>query len=411
MNRPQDARGRASEFTYRIAERLAVPPSGLPSATSLDQGPWGVALLFAELGHVDSAYRSIAHDWLSAAGTEVFTQDDNGLYQGAPALAFSLTAAARPGDYSEALPRLDDFVVGRVHTLLRQDQERRRSGRSGVRLKSYDLVSGATGLGLLLLRRRSSPTALQALLSYLVELTVPVRGPGGRPTPGWWTPDSPTPGLPTPYPLGHLNLGIAHGVSGVLALLALAWAEGERVPGQTAAITRITEWLLRWGPRAGDSPGAESWQGWPGILSSESGRQGAPALPNRPTWCYGTAGTARAVQLAGVALLRPDWEAAAVEGLTAVLHNPTLTGLVTEPSLCHGWAGVLQATWRVAGTSDDHRLQEQIPAIAEQVMDHLDPERMAGGLLEGLAGVALALHTFATDTEPASGWDRCLALS
>lgn len=403
-------RERANGAVLRIAEQLTHHRAAAQPAT-LDQGASGIALLFAELGRTDASRRVTAHAWLAHAGREVPVRGGDGLYQGAGALGFALQAAAvGPHDYHQALLRLDEFVFHRVRDLVRQCQDRRRSGIPGVSLKHYDLVSGITGLGVYLLHRRSSSSAVHAVLLELVALSEPARDPSGRYVPGWWTPATPTPGLPAAYPLGHYNLGVAHGISGPLAFLARAWEKGQRVPGQRQAITRIAEWLSQWRKeRKADTP----WYGWPGVAlpAGQDGYTRPTLRTQRPVWCYGTAGVSRALQLAGSALSRPDWESAAVDGLAEVLDNPDLTKLITDTSLCHGWSGLLHATWHVARKSGDQRLRNHLPLIVDALVNNLSPAGAPVGFLTGSAGVALALNTFVTDDESRSGWDRALALA
>ncbi|MEV2274872.1 lanthionine synthetase C family protein [Nocardiopsis sp. NPDC049922] len=408
MREVDAARERARDIVAQVSERLSDPRVRLPDPTSLDQGRPGIALLFAELGRADADLRSTAHAWLSEAAKQVRVSEKDGLYQGAAALALALHAAG-PHDYENALDRLDGVVVDRVHDLVRDGRDRARSGVPGVRLGAYDLISGATGLGVYLLHRGTAPAELRALLSSLVEMAEPTRDRRGRRLPGWWTPDSPTPGQSTPYPRGHVNLGVAHGIAGPFSLLAQAWIKEVRVPGHADAITRLADGLMQWSPGAQQ---AGEWQGWPGIVIPDEADEWfrPPVRPQRPVWCYGTVGIARALQIAGVALSRPEWMSVAVDGLVTVLDNPALTDLITDPTLCHGWAGVLHVSWRVAHTSGDPRLRARLPAIAHAVMNHPAFDNAPDGLLTGRAGITLALHTFATDTEPLSGWDRCLAL-
>jgi len=48
----------------------------------------------------------------------------------------------------------------------------------------------------------------------------------------------------------HGNLGIAHGITGPLALLAVAMKRGVAVAGRAGAIGRICPWTDRWRRRA-----------------------------------------------------------------------------------------------------------------------------------------------------------------
>lgn len=134
------------------------------------------------------------------------------------------------------------------------------------------------------------------MLAYLVRLTHPLTTLDGQTLPGWWTPRAPH-DRPSPrWPGGHANLGLAHGITGPLALLATAGRHGVTVAGHADAIDRIWAWLDRW--RTGTGPRA--W--WPETLSTAEHHAGSVRQPGpgRPSWCYGTPGISRALQLAAL---------------------------------------------------------------------------------------------------------------
>jgi lantibiotic biosynthesis protein len=80
--------------------------------------------------------------------------------------------------------------------------------------------------------------------------------------------------------------------------------------------------------------------------------------------------------------------------------------------LCHGWAGLFQTAWRAARDARTPALADCLPDMTRLLARHARPRASDGtGLLEGDAGLALALHTAAYGTPPASGWDACLLLS
>ncbi|WP_306282025.1 lanthionine synthetase LanC family protein, partial [Frankia sp. AvcI1] len=95
----------------------------------------------------------------------------------------------------------------------------------------YDLIRGLTGLGVAL-RRVGDLDLLRDVLTYLVRLTDPING-----LPGWWCPHGPHRNQPVLG--GHSNHGVAHGIAGPLALLALTLIDGVTVDGHAEAITRV----------------------------------------------------------------------------------------------------------------------------------------------------------------------------
>ncbi|MFL6127110.1 lanthionine synthetase LanC family protein, partial [Actinophytocola sp.] len=211
------------------------------------------------------------------------------------------------------------------------------------------------------------------------------------------------------WPGGHANLGLAHGIAGPLALMATAARRGITVEGQADAIDRIMSWLDRW--RCG--AGRQAW--WPGLISrtewqAQTVRQPGP---QRPSWCYGTPGLARAQQLAALALADPRRQAHAEQALAGCVTDDNQLIQLRDVSVCHGWAGLLHATWRTAAdASAGSDLADRLPALCARLGEHL---RRLGppadsGLLEGSAGVALVQHATATNTAPVTRWDACLLL-
>jgi hypothetical protein len=144
----------------------------------------------------------------------------------------------------------------------------------------------------------------------------------------------------------------------------------------------------------------------------------------RASWCYGTPGISRALQLAGRALGRSAWEEAALDAMRSMRDRPVETWGISGASLCHGWAGLLRTSWRMAADSGDHGVRAVAEIAAARVLAHYDPDSPFGfrypvahglevdvpGAIEGAAGVAMALHTcLAEETE--SDWDAILLLA
>ncbi|MFD6939306.1 lanthionine synthetase C family protein [Streptomyces goshikiensis] len=442
-------RARAAAAVTAVARRLADPgtadhptPEVSPfRAASLSDGAPGIALLHAELGAVaggDPAHRDAALRWvrraaaLTALAGKTPAPGPQGLYGPLAALSFALHRTADgPGAHSAARSHLREQVAELASTRAAREERRLTehpdassapgSGSAFTTFTAYDVISGQAGLGAHLLELgRPAEAALVRVLRALVGLSRPVRT-HDRGLPGWWVALDGASYQPVAPARGHANLGMAHGMPGPLALLAIAWREGVRVPGQRAAVTDLAQWLLA--RRCADAAGP--W--WPGQLSLGP----AQPEPGRPSWCYGTPGIARALQLAGLALEVPQWQEAGVEALRAALaradlDGPGRAGGAAEAGLCHGLAGLLQITWRAARDSGDPELAERVPQLAARLLELLDedapfgfaaapgerpPEEHPGGFLTGAAGAALALHTFARDAEPATRWDRALLLA
>ncbi|WP_066374733.1 lanthionine synthetase C family protein [Herbidospora mongoliensis] len=403
-----------------IADSLAAGRTWWPH--HLAHGAAGIVLLHSERAAAGLAPWQRAHDWLAYIARTAATSGTNShLNYGVPALAFALATVAEqlPGAYQSTLRQLDATVAEDAHNRA-ADHDRQLAAGHRPLLADFDVVRGVTGLGAYLLYRTPDSPALAAVLSYLVRLTEPATH-AGRTVPGWWTPVGPHGDLDQQFPDGHANVGVAHGIGGPLALLALAVRAGITVPGHTEAITAICTWLDHW--RADTATGPA----WPYWVTRDQHDGGAPAShehPQRPSWCYGTAGLARAQQLAAIVLGDVDRQRAAERALVLALNDPAQRAATVDASLCHGFGGMAHLATQMAADAD-LETAAQLRAAAEAMLDAvhppdtdpeittaalLHPEGRGPGLLEGAAGVALAVQAPAAAMLPQTGWDACLLI-
>ncbi|WP_437112124.1 lanthionine synthetase C family protein [Streptomyces sp. enrichment culture] len=385
----------------RVGGGRQMTPS--PHPQSLYFGAAGITLLHAvRAGAGDAdAIRPWASDMLRSPIVATAHQGI-GLYEGAPAVAYVLTFVDTPAA-ERLLTALDDHV--RRITAERLDTAHDRITRGQIASNAeFDLISGLTGLGVYHLRHGNTAD-LNATLSYLVRLTEPITS-GGQTLPGWWATGSPGPKWPVP---GHGNFGLAHGIAGPLALLATAALRGHTVAGHMDAITRICQWLHSWRIGTGLTT---RWPEW--IDPQEQHRSHTLRIgPTRPSWCYGTPGVARALQLAGRALGDASLQEHAEQALAGCLLDPEQTSLLSDTSLCHGWTGLIQATRRAAEDEKAGRLHDLLPRLHSALMAHLEQHGppLGHSLMEGSAGLELIRLTELGRATPDPQWDLCLLLS
>ncbi|KUO15575.1 lanthionine synthetase C family protein [Streptomyces dysideae] len=435
----------AARIVTEIADRLAEPDrvaeiAGVPDNLMrypgnpqpvwdpllLSDGHPGVALLFAELAAGVPELRGRTHAHLSAALGSGIRRLPQSLFGGMVALAFAgHTAATGFGGYATMLAGLDGHITAQVRERAQADRERVRAGEPVGSWNRYDVLGGTAGIGRYLLARYESAAeqavrqaaglALTDVLESLVAVaTADDIARHGTRLPAWWVTDGLEHGLAE-----HVNFGLAHGVCGPLALLSGAWRAGFRVDRQDEAIERIMALLSRW--RTTDEAGPR----WPHLITLAHLEKGEPPERGRDSWCYGAAGAARAVYLAGAALDRADWRADAHTALRGAL-TAARDELIHDSALCHGWAGLLQIVLRMAHDSAGSGYHALADRLAVRVVDGFDPEAPFGfryrhslaarpldrpGFLEGAAGIALALHTYATGTVPATSWDSALLVN
>ncbi|MFI9553741.1 lanthionine synthetase C family protein [Nonomuraea endophytica] len=376
-------------------------------AQSLGGGAAGIALLHIERAAAGLSGWNAAHTWLTTATSDALAVGPHvSLLYGAPALAFALHGATGPGRYERALAALDTQVADLVRQRLDQAHRRIDRGQRPV-LAEFDLFKGLTGFGAHLLRRDPHGRLLAEVLDYLVRMTHPIDASG---LPGWWTSEPPTGHRRAGGQGGqggHGNLSMAHGISGPLALLALAASRGIVVDGQPDAIRRICAWTDAWRQTHPAGP----W--WPEVITVPEVHVGRPRQtePGRPSWCYGTPGYARAQQLAGLALGDRPRQHLAEHALHGCLTDPIQLALITDPGLCHGWAGVLHTSRRIAESANNAALTSRVNALTNEATPL--PHIHEPGFLNGMAGFALALLSLAslTSGRTVTNWDSCLLLT
>ena len=323
----------------RISAALAAAGDQTQFPRTLHWEPYGIAAGDAGLAVMcayldaclpDEGWDVVGHGFLAAAarGAEQVSLLPAGLFGGLSGLAFAAASLNRDGArYQRLLATLDAELAPRAAAIGAQLRERREPG--GV--VEFDVISGASGVGAYLLRR-DPHGVLPEVLGGLVSLAEPQDGP-----PRWMTPPQLLDDEATmrAYPWGNLNCGLAHGIPGPLALLALALCDGIEVPGQVEAVRLLADWLVA--HRTDDQWGIN----WPtAVPLPPPGAEPGPAGhgPSRSAWCYGSPGVARALWFAGAALDDAGLRELAVEAMRGVLRRPVGVRQIASPTFCHGVA-------------------------------------------------------------------------
>jgi lantibiotic modifying enzyme len=279
----------------------------------------------------------------------------------------------------------------------------------------YDLISGLVGFGVYALERLTSQTdparlaatrCLNRVIDRLTE-TAEQRPEGIT----WWTDPKWLPReTAEKYPKGYYNLGLAHGVPGVIALLGLVRAAGIAV----GKCGHLLEGAVRWQLAQQMSGGFPAW-----IAPGEKGE------PARLAWCYGDPGVAAALLMAARGAGECSWEGAALTIAHRAAERPSAQAGVKDAGLCHGAAGLAHLFNRLFQATREPRLAEAAcfwfvrtlemqragqaigGYLAWQVGDKGEPTWLTDpGLLTGSVGIGLALLGATTTIEPA--WDRML---
>lgn len=250
----------------------------------------------------------------------------------------------------------------------------------------YDAIQGLSGAGRYILEAGDSET-IQNILKVLIAFTHPLE----HGVPGWLNIEGETP---------HYNLGLSHGIPGVLSLLSIAALKGIEIEGQREAIATVADWIRQF-PII-----EENTMRWPYHVSLEEERE-KRALPQsyRDAWCYGAPGVSRALFLAGKALGNAQLKAFAMRSFSDIFKRTRAQWNLPGPTICHGIAGLLLTANAMAGEQEGEALLPHAASLLNRLMAHYHPEYPFGfkdvegsveldkpGLIEGAAGCFLALQ-------------------
>ena len=423
-----------SQLVERAAE-AALAQTAYPKSThwlhySVSQGYAGLALLWS---YLDSCFPDKGWDVVGRRHLEVAARDAEarfslpaGLFSGLSGLAFAAWQLSRGGvRYRRLLASFDAAIVPQALELAAT----LRAQRDGVGIGDFDVISGLSGVGAYLLCRRSEAAvtgALGKVIDALVELVSE-----GQVLPRWHTPNRLLwdEDLQRIYPHGHLNCGLAHGLPGIIAFLALSLKLGGEAPGLREALANSARWL---GASRKDDEWGVNWPTAVAVIEEETpaGRvlrpgsgSDAPEGQSRCAWCYGSPGVARSLWLAGEALGDEDLRQLAISAMEAVFRRPAAVRRIDSPTFCHGKAGLLQIALRFANDTGCQAFAAESETLVRELLQAYQPESLLGfrniefadreidqpGLLDGTPGVTLALLAASNAVVP--DWDRLFLLS
>jgi hypothetical protein len=401
----------AARMALATAERLLDPTS--ITGPSLD-GLAGTALLHARLSAVDQVFADAAgRHW--AAAINHATQapgTGTGIYSTPAGIAASMIIGTPylpdPAPHPPAVQHAVRWLTRQATRIAAEDQARRADGKPFSSWAGYDLISGPTGLGRVLLAAHSAghTAAEQGLHGTLTNLTLMITSSAD--SPGWLILPQEGQG-PRLHPSGEAATGMAHGIAGPLAFLSIAHSAGYTVHRQTDAIRTAARWLAHW----------QSGRCWPPAITGDELTSGIPdPMPGRrDAWCYGIPGIARALHLAGNALGDPHLTHLAQSSLEAMAGRYPWD--VEGPTICHGYAGIIQSTRHHTSATAERAEREVAAACDPQFTyqfchaSHSSGSADRAGLLTGAAGIALVLADLgALPSVPApTPWDAVLLLS
>jgi hypothetical protein len=390
-----DRRATAHRRVVEIAEAM---PASLDhhDFPGLAGGLGGIAMFYQ---YCDLAFPSCGYDATAGALLErtVGKAIDLhvGLFGGYAGIGWLCDHMGASDDVVDSNARFDDVIAG----VLVGDAWR----------GDFDLINGLVGLGVYGLGREHRGRGREIVDRVIAQLAArTVSRDGGI---AWHTsPLSLPESRRRDHPDGYFDLGVAHGIPGVVGFLARA-----EIAGHASARPLIDPALDFLNARA---------------QSGSDARYGAFVTdavvdpPTRSAWCYGDPGVAVASIAAGLAG-RPAAIERGIALARGVARREPRRVDCRDAGLCHGSAGLGHILNRIANVTGDAELAAAATRWFDEVLAFRADDGIAGfgeapplddnlewessvGLLTGAAGTGLALLAASTDIDP--DWDRLLLL-
>ena len=285
-------------------------------------------------------------------------------------------------------------------------------------LCAFDLLNGLVGYGVYFLERWPSGYSERGLRLVVVALNeIAETMPTGITT--WRTVPDVLPHQERKlWPDGYYNLGVAHGVPGVVHFLWQVTKTGLELRTVSRLLDGALMWLIG---QAGSDKRRLRFKAWvsPGGKSSDA----------RPVWCYGDLGVAAVLLQVARESGDDALNTLVREMLDTCLQLPIESYHIQDAGLCHGASGVAHMYNRIYQHSGDPRFRDAALSWYEQLLRMFSAGTGFGGytmyaatgpggtpvrepwpgFLGGSIGVALALLAAVTPVEPC--WDRLMLLS
>jgi lantibiotic biosynthesis protein len=404
--------GTAAQQALQAVDAIAESITALPGerGPSLAGGQAGLALLYTWLARTRRAPQAdvLAWQYLGQASETVATQAMNAsLWGGFTGVAWAADLAGRllNPDAEDRGEAVDDALL-------------RLLSRANPWSAPYDLVVGLTGLGVYAQQRYPHPLAIGCLRLVVERLhECAQHDEHGL---YWWTPPAEIhQESREQYPSGRADLGVAHGVAGVIALLGGICGAGVEQAAARPLLEGAVRWLLAHSMPTEAGPTFPLWVA-----------PGFHPWPARCAWCYGDPGIAAALLMAARGAGDAGWEQAAVALACRAAERPASQTGVVNAGFCHGAAGLAHLYNRMYQATAEPKLGRAAVYWLERTLGFYRLARDNGGswvqgswdpaqrerwtwtgidLVDGAAGIALVLLAAATSVEPT--WDRMFLVS
>lgn len=362
---------------------------------SLSHGLPAVCLLFAELSNIypEEGWDFKAHTYMKKLQQKIQCNQvyDLSMFSGYAGIGLATDCLSKNGTrYRNFTSYINQYIREAFPQFLKKIYDSKYCF-----MRDYDVISGVAGiLGYTILQDELKDIS-KKIGEYLVYRCQKIDYENEE-IPGFYIPRE-NQFLDTDkknFPKGNFNIGLSHGVPGILLALCLLKKRNFDIKGLDEAIYMCSDFLL-------------------GFLDTENNRWGAYVsfedfcgkkigkIDTRDAWCYGSPGVSYALFTSGMILHKEVYKKVAIKVMENIMNS--LQGLYS-PTFCHGFAGIAYIYWRFYELTKIVNFKESAINIADKIWEFYDIKNPFGfkdieyhshtnqiGLLSGTSGILLTL--------------------
>lgn len=292
-----------------------------------------------------------------------------------------------------------------------RDKELERISLEMLKHGNYDFLHGAVGIAYYLLYRPAASTEeYYAAFFQLLEALIDASETRDAVPNFDYKTNSIIP--------GEINLGLSHGIPSVLKFCIQSYKQGICTEKSEKLARQLIDYLLT-------HTNADTTSSYfPYTITISSSERRIDEV-SRLAWCYGDAGAGIILYHAGVAFQdKPTIDFSLKVLLNSTKRKNTEEAMIKDACICHGTAGIAHIYNKMWHYTQDPAFKDACDYWIQKTLGlGVYPDGIAGfkkytgvsnkyendsGLLEGAAGIGLALLSYLTGD---FSWDYCLMLN
>ncbi|EIF2122596.1 lanthionine synthetase C family protein [Listeria monocytogenes] len=388
--------------------------------TTFSAGYPSLVVLFSELDNwfPDEGWDEISHKYLLSLQNSMISSgfyQNISLFSGLTGIAFSIRIASKNETrYTEFLENIDQMIITMVDQYCDDLMNKKNEGISPLWV---DVISGLSGAGRYLLQvdNQASSQVQKKIEKCLILMGNSIEI-NNRNVVGWYVPNEFlfTDNDKEQFPNGVFNLGMAHGVAGLISYLSLSLIKNSDDGEKKETIEFMCDWLIN------KSEYRDYGLCWPSMIAFEEEINSVTltSKDTRDAWCYGSAGIGRAIFLAGKATAREDYFDKSKEAFQAIYDRTWDEWRLEGPSFCHGYSGLLQIINRMYSDTNDEvyfSFKENLLELILEKYSEIHPFGFVDeegtnkvtkiGIIDGVPGILLTLLSTIESQYPVITWD------